>query len=208
MGNTKLSDQELIRRLRHPVSMAELHSVQQYILDAPEFQKKARAIWKKKGLGWEDFESYYFESMRKLFEKVKKGEGPNKESVIAYFLGIFKKDTLHAIRALGLKKQKNTQSLDDNDAVVHSLKSDTENWEEQKMNEERKDVLLDFIKQFAGSDCVRLYMMTFDQANNQEILEVFGWQTEQTINNKRSECLKKLKNAAKDDPRLNDNFKY
>lgn len=208
MGKVKLTDQEIIRRLRHPVSMAELHSVQQYIIDAPEFKKKAKAIWKKKGLDWEDFKSYYLESMYKLFSKIAQGVELEKKSVIAYFLGIFKNDVLHALRALGNKKKIKTQSLDEESKLANAPDGDTLNWEEQKIKDEESGLLLDFIREFSNSDCVRLLMMQLDQANNQEILDAFGWKSDQNIYQKRSECLKKLKNAAKDNPNLKDNFKY
>jgi DNA-directed RNA polymerase specialized sigma24 family protein len=208
MRKVKLTDQEIIRRLRHPVSMAELHSVQQYIIDAPEFKKKAKAIWKKKGLDREDFRSYYLESMQKLFDKIRQGLELEKKSVIAYFLGIFKKDVLHALRELGRKKRIKTQSLDEESKITNAPDDDTLNWEEQKIKDEENGRLLDFIQEFSDSDCVRLLMMQLDQANNQEILDAFGWKSDQIIHNKRSECLKKLKNAAKDNPNLKDDFKY
>jgi DNA-directed RNA polymerase specialized sigma24 family protein len=208
MGKVKLTDQELIRRLRNPVSMAELHLAQHYVTNNEEFERKARAIWRKNRLNETDFESRYFESMCTLFSKIAQGVELEKESVIAYFLSIFKNNVLHALRALGQKKRLKPQSLDEESKIANAPDGDTLNWEEQKIKDEQSGLLLDFIREFSDSDCVRLLMMQIDQANNQEILDTFGWKSDQIIHNKRSECLKKLKNAAKDNPNLKDDFKY
>lgn len=144
----------------------------------------------------EDGADIFQDSVVTLLTKVKTGEFRQESSIGTYLHAIARNNWLHELRTRERRKNREKNYSYSNDKVIH-LPEPEKNFpvcEASLLNE-----LLDQL----GDGCRRLLRgFYFEKKKMKDLLLEFDYENEQVLRNKKSKCMKKLKDVLGQNPQL------
>lgn len=155
----------------------------------------------RKGGTYQDGEDIFMEGLTEVITQLKLGKFRGEAAITTYLISVCKKMWYNRLRKL----KREVYESEDEEGVRTTSLSRVATYLNEPDNQDKVAQISQFLETSLGSTCKEILLLEMERYKTKEILELLdGYSNPASIDNKRSQCRKKLRKKLADFPSLQE----